>query len=318
MFPTDPTFGGHGLGRMVAQVSEGLRACGHDVTLFAKVGSRFSSTLVAPPEAEGYEGEKVLAREAIRMHRTDPFDVLLDQGHLHIVSRLYPNLPTINVYNDSYQPYQRNPVLMSSAQKLLMKPEFEQAPVIHNALNPAEFPFGALPQDPPFVFFCGIFSEIKQPFLAIEACAKLGVKLVMAGAGAYGKVPMAGSENVEYLGAISPQRRNLLMSRARVFLQLGTNESFGLTTLEAGLCGTPVVAWPAGGNLDTVENGVNGVFAPIYGRDKAGAVADAIETAWDMDRHTCRRYVEAKFSVERQLSAYEQLLVRAARGEVWR
>lgn len=316
VLPT-PYEGGHGLGRMVSQIGESLLQRGHDVTLFAKQGSRFSSKLVTPDDAKGYPGEVALAREAIREHRRDPFDVFFDHSHIHKLADLFPTLPVVDVFHDIYQNYARNPVLLSAGQKALMPDLFRNAPVIHNAVDPASVPFSETPADPPFVFFCGALSEIKQPILAIEACALLGVKLVMAGGAIVGRMPFAGTERCEYVGAITEAKRNEYMTRARVFLQLGNVESFGLTTLEAGLAGTPVVAWAAGGNTDTVQQGVNGVFVPSYGADKARAVADAIERAWDMNRFTCRNFVVEHFSVERQTAAHEALLVRAAMGEMW-
>lgn len=310
-----PFPGGHGLGFVVHLVGEELLKRGHDVTLFAKQGSRFSGELVMPEDAKGYPGEVALAREAMRMHRADPFDVVFDHSHVHKIAELIPTIPVVNVYHDIYQTYQRCPVLLSEGQKALMPDTFRNAPVVHNALHPDEYPFNDQPQD--YVFFCGAMSEIKQPMLAIEACARAGVKLVMAGGAIVGKMPFAGSETVQYVGAVKPAERNRLMMNARVFLQLGTVESFGLTTLEAGLCGTPVVAWATGGNTDTVQHGVNGVFVPSYGGDKAGAVADAIDAAWDMSRYRCRNFVTEHFSVECQIDAYEHLLVKAVMGEWW-
>lgn len=315
VLPTHPTYGGHGLGKMTLQVAEGLRARGHDVTLFARSGSAFSGDLVMPEDAHGYTGEVALAREVLRMHKQNPFDAVLDNSHIHYLAAQFPQFPTVNVFHDNYQQYRRCPVLLSEGQKALLPQQFERAAVVPNALDPRDYPFSNVPDD--YVLFVGALSELKQPFLAIEACAKLGVKLVMAGQTIVGKMPFAGNENTEYVGQVSPAQRNALMRKARVFLQLGNVESFGLTTLEAGLCGTPVVALASGGNVDTVLNGVNGVFAPTYGRNKAQAVADAIESAWLMDRFACREYVEQTFSVERQLDAYEYLLARCTEGAWW-
>jgi hypothetical protein len=46
-----PHESGHGLGRVVSQLAEGLHRRGHDVTLFAKTGSTFSGKLVMPDDA---------------------------------------------------------------------------------------------------------------------------------------------------------------------------------------------------------------------------------------------------------------------------
>lgn len=315
VLPT-PFPGGHGLGFMVYSLAERLKERGHRVCLFAKPGSQFSGELVTPDDANGYAGEKALAREAMRFWRTGEWDVVFDHSHLHEIARVTTDIPTVNVYHDNFQDYRRCPVVLSEGQRALLPVAFEHAPVVHNALNPDEYHFADTPED--FALFVGALSDIKQPLLAVEACAKAGVRLVMAGNELTGKFPVSGNENVEFVGRASPARRNDLMRRARVFLQLGAVESFGLTTLEANLHGTPVVAWPSGGSVDIIENRVNGVFVPAYGRNKAQAVADAMATAWWLDRERVRDSVVRRFSVDRQMNTYEYLLAQAAMGNYWR
>lgn len=85
--------------------------------------------------------------------------------------------------------------------------------------------------------------------------------------------------NVRFLGAVSDQELRDLYSLADVFVlpnrQMpdGDTEGFGLVFLEANACGTPVVAGTAGGAVDAVEDGVNGLN--VDGSD-ATQVAQAI------------------------------------------
>lgn len=314
VLPT-PSDTGHGLGRMVSQIAEGLLRNGHDVTLFARKGSTFSGKLVAPDDAKGYEGELALAREVMREHRLNPYDAVLDNSHIHRLSDIFPNLPVVNVYHDSFQQYQRCPVLMSEGQKTLMHPKFENAPVVHNAIDASTLPMG---WGGSYALFVGALSDIKQPLLAIEACARLNIPLVLAGGGATFNLQPSGNENVRYLGAVPHHRVLELMRGARVFLQLGTHESFGLTTIEAGLSGTPVVAWATGGSLDIIDYGTNGVLVSVMGKDTVKNVCDAIDRAWYMDREVCRMYTETYFgNVAQQINAYETLLGWCAMGEWW-
>lgn len=312
-----PTAGTHGLGRVASTVAEGLLVRGHDVVLFAKLGSTFSGALCMPSDAHGYDGERAIAREALKMHKTFMFDAFIDMGHLHYLSKMLPDLPVCNIYHDMHQPYSRCPILVSEGQRTLMPVEFETARIIYNSLNAAEYEPCYDYTDEPYALFVGALSEIKQPLLAIEACARLGLKLVMAGQPLTGKMPTTEASNVEYVGMISGSYKATLFQRARVFLQLGFCEAFGLTTVEAGLFGTPVVAWPAGGTLDLVNYGTNGAFVVMQGSDKVQAVCDAIERAWTIPRQACRAWAEQLCNPEAQIDAYETVLADVTRGARW-
>jgi glycosyltransferase involved in cell wall biosynthesis len=312
-----PTAGTHGLGRVTSTVAEGLLARGHDVVLFARSGSAFRGALVMPGDANGYIGERAIAREALKLHREWPFDCFLDHGHLHYLSHMLPDLPVVNVYHDNYQPYARCPVLLSEGQRALMPPAFETARIIPNTLNAADYEPCYAYSAPDYALFVGAWGEIKQPLLAIEACARLGIKLVMAGQPVNGKLPIAGHENVEYVGMIDGTYKAELFQHARIFLQLGIGESFGLTTLEAGLYGTPVVGWPAGGTLDLIRYGLSGTFVCMSGEDKVQNVCDAIERAWFIRRDGCRAWAESLCDPERQIDQYEDALADVARGVRW-
>lgn len=307
---------GHGLGRSVSIIAEHLFQRGHDVTLYAKQGSRFSGRLVTPETAEGYEGEWILAQAALRDHKQHAYDAFWDAGHLHCIAEMFTNIPVVCEFHDAYQEYARCPVLKSNGQKALMPPQFEGARVIYNALDPAEYPFNEIPDAQNYALFMGAISQIKQPLLAIEACARMGVKLVMAGMPVDAAMPFTEHSNVEFVGAVQGARKLQLLQNARVFLQLGIGESFGLTTLEANLCGTPVVAWPTGGSLDIIRYGVNGIFV-IPGGDKVQAVCDAIDRAWHMDRRFVRAAVEGRFSIDAQVTAVENALIDCVCGEWW-
>ena len=308
--------GGHGLGLMAWQIAEGLKGRGHDVTFIAKEGSQFSGVLHMV-DTSGYEGEKLLARDCMRLHRSWPFDAILDHGHLHVIAAMFPDVPVVNVFHDIYQEYARCPVLLSYGQQALMDNRFDSARIIHNALNKEAFIPNYTYYQRPFVLFMGALSEIKQPLLAIEACAYLGLELVLAGRDIIGKFPAGAYEGVQVVGAVAGRDKMGLLQNARVFLQLGTVESFGLTTVEAALCATPVVAWPAGGSVDIVDYGKNGVFVPAA-KNSVQAVADAIERAWDISRQTVRDSTAAKFGdVDRQITAYEDVLSDCVMGAWW-
>lgn len=313
VLPT-PHPAGHGLGRMVSQLSEGLLRQGHDVTLFAKVGSTFSGPLVMPPEAKGYEGEKLLAKHCMAIHYENPFDVVFDHSHIHHIAKIYPDMPVVNVFHDMWQAYARNAVLPSEGVRALMPQPFHSAVIIPNALPPDDFPLGE--GDGKYLAFLGAFTDYKNPLLAIEAAARFGMPLLMAGA-PKSAIPFTPGCNTRYVGELKHADKVAFLGKASAFLQLGPVESFGLTSLEASLCGTPVVATPMGGNMDVVINNHNGVFVSVTGGSPTKNVCDALDLALELDRKGVRESAISRFDPNRQLRDYEDVLSWAAQGAIW-
>jgi glycosyltransferase involved in cell wall biosynthesis len=86
---------------------------------------------------------------------------------------------------------------------------------------------------------------------------------------------MAGPR-VRFLGSVEPERLRELYRGARFFLQPGI-EDFGIASVEALACGTPVVAAARGGVLDVVEDGRHGVLYPDW--EGPATLAEAIDKA---------------------------------------
>ena len=109
-----------------------------------------------------------------------------------------------------------------------------------------------------------IFGEItgyKRADIAIEACARSGRKLIVAGAGAkkkdIKKYEKAGL--VHFAGRVSDEKAVELFAGARALLYPGI-EDLGLVPIEANAAGCPVIAFRQGGALDTVKENVTGLF----------------------------------------------------------
>jgi len=101
--------------------------------------------------------------------------------------------------------------------------------------------------------------------LAIEAAKKLKVRLKIAGKPAgysteYKKLLFLANKNIEFLGFVPDEDLANLYTGAKAFLALARDEDFGITPVEAMLAGTPVIAYKGGGYLESVQEGVNGMF----------------------------------------------------------
>jgi glycosyltransferase involved in cell wall biosynthesis len=117
----------------------------------------------------------------------------------------------------------------------------------------------------------------KRIELAMAACEKLEIELRIVGEGPERK-RLAGiaTPNVHFLGTVGPEKLRDLYRGASLFLQPGV-EDFGIASVEALACGTPVVAAARGGILDVVEDGRHGVLYPDW--EGPSALAGAIDKA---------------------------------------
>ena len=118
----------------------------------------------------------------------------------------------------------------------------------------------------------------KRIDLAVAAAITSGRTLVVAGTGPeQGRleqlaVTTSGPGRVIFAGAVSDAELPALYGHCRAFVFPGL-EDFGITPLEATAAGRPVVAYRAGGVLDTVVEGLNGVF---FDEQSAPALAEVL------------------------------------------
>lgn len=93
-------------------------------------------------------------------------------------------------------------------------------------------------------------------------------KLLIIGDGPEGKdlKKLAKSKNIEFLGHIDKSELTQKIAKAQAFI-FAANEDFGIVPLEAQACGTPVVAFGAGGSLETVIDRKTGMYFQSQNKD---------------------------------------------------
>ena len=113
-----------------------------------------------------------------------------------------------------------------------------------------------------YTLVLGRLEPIKRTDLVLEACARLGWPLKVAGTGSwleryrrqYEDVP-----TIEFLGRVPDEALPDLYARAKVFV-FPAQEDAGITPLEAMASGRPVLAYAQGGALESITPGVSGEF----------------------------------------------------------
>lgn len=116
----------------------------------------------------------------------------------------------------------------------------------------------------------------KRIDLAVQACLKLGRRLMVVGDGSeHAKlVGMAkGSDLVEFKPIQGRDELAKLLAGAKGYL-FPSLEPFGIAPVEAMAAGCPVIAYGEGGARDYVKDGVNGIF---FKEQTVESLAEAIE-----------------------------------------
>ena len=149
----------------------------------------------------------------------------------------------------------------------------------------------------------------KAPHLAIQACRRAGVPLVLAGpVGDHDYVerevrPLLGG-TIRYVGHLDAERLVELVGGATVALVTPAwDEPYGLVAAEALSCGTPVAGFARGALPEVVPPGV-GVLVPSQDVD---ALARAVVEAATLDRGAARRHAERTGSLDRMVDDYERV-----------
>jgi glycosyltransferase involved in cell wall biosynthesis len=204
----------------------------------------------------------------------------------------------------------------------------EQVTVIHNGTDATSVD---APRSPtPRVVALGRLVPQKRLEVAVSAVAELrrevpGIGLDVVGTGWWEPnlrehVRTRGAEDVVTLhGYVSEAEKHRLLARAWVHALPSLKEGWGLVVVEAGVHGTPTVAFrDAGGPADSVRHGETGLLVdgPVEG-PHSPAFADALRRML-VDADLRRRMGEAsrtwvsRFRWEDAVTAWEQLLAEEA------
>lgn len=150
--------------------------------------------------------------------------------------------------------------------------------------------------------------------------ANPGIKLVVVGEGPERQRLEALLPGAHFTGFRSGDELGEAMASLDLFVHTGEHETFGQTIQEAMSCGVPVIAPSAGGPLDLVQHGVNGL---LYPPDSAATLARHVQRL-ALNEAARTRFGEAARStvadrswemVGRELiSHYEGLLTSAQRA----
>jgi glycosyltransferase involved in cell wall biosynthesis len=133
-----------------------------------------------------------------------------------------------------------------------------EAIVIYPPVAVEKFVVSDRPGD--FYLCAGQLVGYKRFDLAVQAFVRNGKRLVVAGTGEEAApLKRLAAPNVEFLGRQTDEQMRSLMQNCRALIFPG-EEEFGIIPVEVMACGRPVIAYGAGGVLETVIEGKTGIF----------------------------------------------------------
>lgn len=201
------------------------------------------------------------------------------------VDLTYAQEPDIYVANSS--------VVARRIQEIYRK----QAIVINYPIDNSKFVFSNQKDD--FYLASARMISYKRIDVIIEAFNWLGWPLVILGDGPEReRLQGRAMKNIRFLGHVSDAERSCLMAKAQSVI-VAALEDYGLVPVEANASGTPVIAYGAGGVLDTQIPGQTGVFFKRQTPEALqAALLDAKEIAWDYEgirNHSINNFSEEVF-----------------------
>ena len=309
-------------------LTEGLVARGVDVTLFATLDSVTAAALdgVCPhgyaedAELDGRVWEALHVSHALA--RSGEFELV--HNHLDWLPLAFgeharaPMITTIHGFSGAgiLPAYTRSRSAFVAISASDRYAGLDYAAIIHHGIDAAVLPYHATGGDHLVSF--GRIHPDKGTADAIEIARRAGRPLVICGIVqderyfADSVEPHIDGDQVVYLGSVGPQRRAEVLGGAAALLHpIHFDEPFGLSVVEAMMCGTPVLAYQRGSMTEVVDEGVTGYLA-----HDVQSCADAVPAAVRLERAAVRARAVARFGVDRMvedyLRTYEALLMSAS------
>ena len=175
--------------------------------------------------------------------------------------------------------------------------------VVPNGIDAAAFRFA--PQAREALFFLGRMEEEKGADLAVEVARSLDLPLTLAGPIVEDDFfqrriePFLG-HGIEYVGVVDHTTKQELFGAAGcVLMPSRVDEGFGMVSVEAMACGTPVVALGRGALPEIIDVGVTG-----YVSETEDGLSSLVPAALELNRHAVRARATERFDVRRIAEAY--------------
>jgi glycosyltransferase involved in cell wall biosynthesis len=125
--------------------------------------------------------------------------------------------------------------------------------------------------------YVGELVDYKRADILVDAFARMKRRLVVVGGGKDSEaLRKRGGDSVQFLGRVDGAQLRAAYANCRAVM-FAADEDFGIVPLEAMASGKPVIAFAAGGALESVIEGKTGLFFPEQTPDSVIAAVEAFE-----------------------------------------
>lgn len=210
-------------------------------------------------------------QEVFRKHLTKPLAIFAQVLENRLMPWAYRYTPFVTVSESTKQAMKNLDIVGAGID------------IVHNGVDLAKFTPGKKSVRP-MVLYLGRLKYYKTINIFIRAAKNIidqgiDAEFVLAGDGEEKKglselaYRLGISERITFVGRVKDEEKISLYRRAWVMVNPSSMEGWGITTIEANACGTPVIASDVPGLRDSVRNGESGILVPHGDTD---AFAEAI------------------------------------------
>lgn len=263
--------------------------------------------------------DRYMVNEMYKRAQAGEFDLL----HFHhpesalSTAPKYLNVPTVYTLHDPIYPWYRElfELFRSPNQHYISisnnqrrdAPDLPYLSTAYNGTDVKLFNFSDKPED--YLLYAGRIIAEKGVKEAIQVAKESNHRLLIIGPidrGSQGYfdqyIKPQLDERILYLGRMDHEQLPKYYKKAKAVLTpVQWEEPFGLTTVEAMACGTPVISLHRGAAPELIVNGKTGFVV--------NSINDMVEAVGKLDqinRRDCRTHVAEKFGIDQMVDRYEQ------------
>lgn len=189
-------------------------------------------------------------------------------------------------------------------------PDLPYADTVYNGTDVNLFSYSKKHED--YLLFAGRIAPEKGVKEAIQIAKESNHRLLIIGPINHGSrdyfdqyIKPELNEKILYLGRMDQDQLPTYYQKAKAVLTpIQWEEPFGLTTIEAMACGTPVISLRHGAAPEIIKHGKTGFVV-----DSIHEMVEAVGKIDSINRRDCRDHVKSQFNIDKMVDHYERVFL---------